>query len=124
MWRRKISGRASRSESQIWILRGAQFGYYAGWKGGHESRRNPRVNHSGSGIRTLGPSSRKTDAPNVEEGCPGKRRPLTGTEGSNLSSSSGESGAKSGFRGPFAKLRASRLKLMAAAVKNNRTRAA
>jgi len=27
---RKISGWASRAESQIWILRGARFGYYAG----------------------------------------------------------------------------------------------
>ena len=45
---------------KLWILRGARFGYYAGWKGGRESRGNPRVRHSGSGIRTLGPPSAAT----------------------------------------------------------------
>jgi hypothetical protein len=44
---------------KLWILRGARFGYYAGCKGGHESRRNPRVRHRGSGIRTLGPSRKE-----------------------------------------------------------------
>ena len=40
-------------------ITGARFGYYAGWKGDHESRRNPRVSYSGSGIRTLGPPQDK-----------------------------------------------------------------
>ena len=67
---------------KLWILRGARFGYYAGWKGGRESRGNPRVRHSGSGIRTLGPPSegqRFSRVPNAFRGSPGQLyiRPVT-----------------------------------------------
>src|ERR1700730_3974541 len=56
-WRRSVElkvPKAGRAGSRIWILRGGRVGYYAGWEEGRESRRNPRVSHSGSGIRTPG----------------------------------------------------------------------
>jgi hypothetical protein len=51
----------ARGGTEFWILWGARFGYYAGWKGGHESRRNPGVSNRGSGIRTRGPAAKGTD---------------------------------------------------------------